>query len=343
MTGSAPTMSRPSVDHRSRRARLRRRLVSVPALFCAAFLLTISIPIWLPLVAVVDLVRGRPRLPVARLLAFGVCWCWIEVAGVTYTFLTWCAGRARREATQYALMDWWANTMMAAMRRTIGIAPEVEGLDELCGGGAIVLSRHASLADSLLSAWVVWCRARVWPRYVLKRELLYDPCLDIVGLRIPNHFLDRQATDADAELDELRRLASGVGPGVAAVIFPEGTRANDTKRERALEKIAARDPARAERLRSLRRLLPPRPAGSQALVEGAPDADLVLAWHTGFDGLDTFGGMIRHLARPLPPVRFVARRVPRTEVPVGDAFAPWLDEQWLRLDAEVDAALSQHP
>ena len=67
----------------------------------------------------------------------------------------------------------------------------------------------------------------------------------------------------------------------------------------------------------------------------------MFAWHTGFDGLDSFGGMLTQLARPLPPVRFVTRRVPRSDVPEGDAFGPWLDEQWLRMDAEVDAALAQ--
>jgi 1-acyl-sn-glycerol-3-phosphate acyltransferase len=330
-------------DHRSARARFRRRCRSIPGLLLAASVITLTIPLWLPSAIVVDLVRGRPRLPIARLLAFGVCWCWIEVLGIAWSFATWLVGRARDERTQYALMRWWAEALMRALRLTVGIEPRVEGLDQLQGGNAIVLSRHASLADSLLSAWAVRCRADVRPRYVLKRELLFDPCLDIVGLRVPNHFLDRAAADGDAELDALRALAGGVGPGVAAVIFPEGTRANDRKRLRALDRIATRDPARADRLQQLRRLLPPRPSGSAALIAGAPHADVVLAWHTGFDGLDSFGGILAGLARPLPPVRFVARRVPRSEVPDGDAFAVWLDEQWLRLDADVDAALSTGP
>ena len=76
-----------------------------------------------------------------------------------------------------------------------------------------------------------------------------------------------------------------------------------------------------------------------ALLAGAPDADVVLVWHTGFDGLDSFGGMVRRLAWPLTPVRFVARRVARSEVPTDD-FIGWLDDQWLRMDAEVDAALA---
>ena len=77
------------------------------------------------------------------------------------------------------------------------------------------------------------------------------------------------------------------------------------------------------------------------MLEGAPDADVVLAWHIGFDGMDTFSGILGGV----PPlfvgkkIRFVARRVPRSDVPSGEAFTRWLDEQWLVLDAEVDAAL----
>lgn len=326
---------------RSLAARLRRRAVSVPSLVLGSLVLTICLPLWLPIAVIADLARAKPRLPITRLLAFAVCWCWIETTGVMWTFGLWLVGRARSEPLHYRLMGWWAGALVSSMRLVMGIDPRVEGLEQLEGGNAVVLCRHVSLADSLLSGWATCTRAGLSPRYVLKRELLFDPCLDIVGLRIPNHFLDRTAVDGAGELDALRTLANGVGPGVCAVIFPEGTRANDAKRERAIEKIGARDPARAERMRQLRYLLPPRPAGSGALLDGAPDADVVLAWHTGFDGLDTFGGMIRVLSRPLPPVRFVARRIPRAEVPAGDGFGPWLDEQWTRMDAEVASALSQ--
>ena len=167
-----------------------------------------------------------------------------------------------------------------------------------------MLCRHASLADSLVSAWVVTSLAGMHPRYVLKRELLLDPCLDIVGNRLPNHFLDRQAADSQVELDALTRLSTGMGRSDIAVIFPEGTRASPAKREQSIEKLSERDPGRAERLRSLQHLLPPRPAGSAALIDGAPDADIVIGWHVGFDGLDTFGGILRHLAHKPPPVRF---------------------------------------
>jgi hypothetical protein len=77
-----------------------------------------------------------------------------------------------------------------------------------------------------------------------------------------------------------------------------------------------------------------------ALLEGAPTADVALAWHTGFDGLDSFGRIIRRLAHPLPRVRFVMRRVQRAELPTDRAaLVAWLDHAWLELDAAVRAEL----
>jgi 1-acyl-sn-glycerol-3-phosphate acyltransferase len=130
-----------------------------------------------------------------------------------------------------------------------------------------------------------------------------------------------------------------MGADDVAVIFPEGTRASGGKRARAMAKIAERDPVRAARLATLRHVLPPRPAGSAALLAGAPEADVVLAWHVGFDGLDTFGGILRHLSRSPRPVVFTARRVPRADVPAGDAFTEWLDNRWVELDEQVDRLL----
>lgn len=326
--------------HRSPTEKLRRRLVSLPALLVACLLVTVLIPVWLPIAVAADAIRMRFRFPLARLLSFAVCWSWIELAGVVQSAWLWCTARASSEAANYRLMAWWSGALMKALELTIGVDPQVEGVEAIRPGNAIVLCRHASLADSLLSGWVFSAVAGVGPRYVLKRELLFDPCLDIVGLRVPNHFLDRGAADSSGELEALRRLAATVGPGSVGVIFAEGTRANDDKRRRALDKIAERDPQRAARMAGLRRLLPPRPAGSMAMLDGAPDADVVLAWHTGFDGLDTFSGMLARLSQPLPPVRFVVRRVSRSDVPAGAAFAAWLDDRWIEMDAEVDRALA---
>lgn len=319
----------------------RRRLLSVTGVAAAAVLLVVLLPVWLPLAAVVDLVRGRWRLPLVRLLAFGLGWAWLESVSVVATAALWTLGRRGDLDVHYALQRWWAARLMALLGATTGIRVEAEGVDQLAPGPVVLLCRHASLADSLVSAWVVTSLAGLRPRYVLKRELLADPCLDIVGNRLPNHFLDREAPDGSTELAALGRLSAGLGPRDAAVIFPEGTRASVGKRRRALARIAERDPERAARLAGLQHLLPPRPAGSTALLAGAPTADVAIAWHTGFDGLDTFGGILRALGHRAAPGRFVIRRIPRAEVPTDPTdVARWLDDVWCRADAEVAAALA---
>lgn len=307
----------------------------------AAIALLLLLPIWLPVVIVADLVRGRLRLPIARLLLFALGWAWLESASVAVAWGLWAAGQRNNHGIHYRLQTWWAASVLGLLKATTGIVVTAENVDQLRPGPAVLLCRHASLADSLVSAWVITSLAGMHPRYVLKRELLVDPCLDIVGNRLPNYFVDRQAPDSEVELDALRRLSTGMGSDDIAVIFPEGTRASAAKRERARQKLTERDPVRAERLRSLQHLLPPRPAGSAALIAGSAEADIVIGWHVGFDGLDTFGGILRHLAHTPPPVLFRTRRIARAEVPTGAAFTQWLDDVWLQADHDVHEMLEE--
>ena len=61
---------------------MKRRLVSIPGLFLVALLLIGLLPVWLPLSVLYDVVRGRRRLPVARLLGFALLWSITESIGV---------------------------------------------------------------------------------------------------------------------------------------------------------------------------------------------------------------------------------------------------------------------
>lgn len=320
---------------------LQRRLVTIPALFVAGPVLVIAIPIWLPIALLVDAVRLRWRFPITRLLAFGVCWTWLEISAIALSFGVWLTGQAHNQALHYALQRWWARQLLGALRLTCGIEVDAVNVAAFTPGPVVLFVRHASLADSLVSAYVLTSLAHLHPHYVLKKELLIDPCLDVVGNRIPNYFLDRGTNDSAPELAAVQRLVHGLATDEAGVIFPEGTRANPAKRAAALARIGERDPARAARLAPLRHLLPPRPSGALAMHTGAPDADVVLAWHVGFEGLDTFGGILQALNRPFAPIRFVARRVASDDVPHGSEFTAWLDGEWLRMDAEVDDALAE--
>lgn len=320
---------------------LRRRAVSVTGVVVGAVLLTVTAPLWAPVCVIADLVRGARRLPLLRLLAFATCWAWLETAGVAVATGLWLVGRAGDRRAHWRLQRWWAGRLVAALRVTVGMRVQVDGLENLGAGPHVALCRHASLADSLVSAWVFGGAAGRSPRYVLKRELASDPCLDIVGRRLPNYFVDRSAVDTAAELDGIAAMADGMGEGDIAVIFAEGTRASPDKRRRSLERIAARDPARAAKLGALRHLLPPKVSGPARLVDAVPAADVVCVWHTGFDGLDTFGGMIRGLAAGSPRARFVLEVHPRGTVPGGEKFAAWLDDRWLEMDAYVGRATAE--
>lgn len=325
---------------------MRRRLATVPGLYLLGVLLIVLIPVWLPIAALTDVARRRFRFPTVRLLSFAVAWSWLEIAGVTASFVFWLTGQRRNLPFHYALQRWWAKNLLGALGVLCGIRVTVDNVDALRPGPVLLFARHASLADSLVSAYVVAHLGRMHPRYVLKRELLVDPCLDVVGQRLPNHFLDRDAPDSGPELAALERLVAGMDSDSVGIIFPEGTRANPVKRTRAMEKISVNDPERGRRLADVQHLLPPRPSGAVAMARGNPNADIVIAWHVGFEGMDTFGGIYAALARPVPPIHFVFERFARSGVPKVDnesngAFTKWLDERWVEIDKAVGRTLSE--
>lgn len=305
-------------------------------------LLTALVPLWVPVTALYDLVRGKRRLPTMRLLAFGLLWAWNELAGVVALTGLWVAGQRRNRGAHHSMQAWWCRNIIVALRITVGLRVEVIGAEHAGRGPYVVLARHASLADSIISCFVVNNTMRLRPRYVLKSDLQNVPCLDILGHRTPNCFVHRGTGNVQAELEALSTMMEGLGEGDAAVIFPEGSRANPSKQERELARLAERHPERHSRLSGLRRLLPPKPAGAGALLAAAPHADVVTVWHEGLDGLDTFPGMLQALAERSVRAYVVVTFHPRSEVPSGAAFEEWIDRRWVEMDDAV-AMFAQAP
>jgi 1-acyl-sn-glycerol-3-phosphate acyltransferase len=331
-------MSRRQIpDYASFQARLKRRSISVSALLAVALVATLSSPAWVAVAVVIDALRLRWRFPLARLLLFGWYWSIIECAGVFISFALWMSGQSSNHVLHYRLMGWWAGKLMTGLRIAMSASIDVDDTDAFEEGNAVVLCRHASLADSLVSAWVICTRRGLSPRYVLKRELLWDPCLDIVGLRVPNYFVDRGSHQSNRELTAITRLSVDLATSDVAVIFPEGTRSSEAKRKRAIDKIRDQSPERLAATEGLRHLIPVRPSGTLALFDGASQADLVIVWHTGFDGLSTFGGVLKALGRGDMQIVFRARRLQRSLL--SDINVAWLDQIWAKMDREVDEQL----
>lgn len=316
------------------RAWIRRPVMGLGVALLAVVLL-LGAPLWLPLLLIVDVVRRRWRFPLARFVAFGLLWAWLETVGLAVATGLFICGQAKNRSANYSLQAWWTRNVVRALRVTVGVQIEVEGFSELGPGPFIALCRHASLADSVMSAWVLADHAHLKPRYVLKKELKLDPCLDVVGHRLPNYFIDRSSSNLASELQGIEQMAAGLADNEVAVIFPEGSRANPRKRERALQKLEGRSPERAARLRTLQNLLPPKPAGASALLAAVPHANIITMWHSGFDGLDTFKGIVHHLARRAVRVHVKITEHHRSTVASGEAFVDWLDQQWIAMDKAV--------
>ncbi len=322
---------------------LRRRLITVPGYVLAWSLWLGAVPLWLPLVVVVDLVR-RHRGVALRSATFVSVYLTCEILGMVAAGALWAWKGVFRPGTErwtnlhFRLEAWWGTTLFRAVVRLFGLRIEVEGDADLARGPYLLLARHASSGDTLLASALVSKPHGVRLRYVLKRELLWDPCLDIVGHRVPNVFVDRFSDDSAREVRRVQELARDLGPRDGILIYPEGTRFSEAKRRRALDRFHEKGDAKmVEYARSLVRVLPPRPGGTLGLLEAAPEADVVVCAHTGFEGAASLaelwkGALVDQVIR----VQF--RRIPRDEIPAGRyARIAWVFEEWQRVDAWIES------
>ena len=323
---------------------LRRRLRTIPA-FTGGLLLVLALaPLLLPAIALADairwLVRRRHWMGV-RLYLFGVVYLTAEVGGLVALGTAWLGagfGRYRRPLLNwtFAVQQAWAGTLMAAVRGIFGMRFEVKGADVVAPGPMLLLARHTSIVDNLLPAALVSTPHEIRLRYVLKRELLSDPCLDVAGNRLPNYFVERGSDDTQGELQAIREIGSGLGPHDGVLIYPEGSRFTKEKQVRALEKLSKGDPAIFERAQRLRYLLPPRPGGTLALLEATSPADVVVLTHHGLDGFahlrDIWAGAMVNTT-----VQVQFWRIPRNTLPTESPDQiTWLYEVWERIDAWID-------
>lgn len=323
-------------------ARWRRRALTIPLCAALAGATLALLPLLLAAAWAADLAR-RDRLAWVRLVAFAAVYGVAEVAGLLASLALWVlyrlgVGRERFLDWNFALQGAWARALLAAICGIFALRLSVEGEEQAAGGPLLVFPRHASLADVLLPAVLIAGRLRL--RWVLKRELLADPCLDVVGQRLPNVFVERGSEQSERQVAAVAALGRGLGARDGVLIYPEGARFSPAARERALARIAAGPrPERRARLAALRRLLPPRSGGPLALLAAAPEADVLVLGHVGLEGLaglrDLASGSLVGRTLRVRCWRHAAASVPRER---EDALA-WLDARWLELDAWCDGAL----
>jgi 1-acyl-sn-glycerol-3-phosphate acyltransferase len=324
----------------SAQMRWLRRAITIPGYTIAAALAVATLPISVPLALLHDAVR-RNRWSGARSLLALTHYLVGEALGIAASGILWLAARiapSRATGWNFRLQCWWASWLYGGTRLLYGLQMRVRGEAVLRDGPLLLLMRHASVVDTLLPAVLVSSRTGLQLRYVMKRELLWDPCLDIVGQRLPNAFVRRGQGGSEAEIARVRELARNLGPREGVMLFPEGTRFTPRKREQMLARLAASaEPELAERSRALQHVLPPRLGGVLALLEEAPGVDVAICVHTGFESLRTLNDLWNgKLVGRAIDVEFW--RVPAAAIPAErDARVAWLFDQWERVDAWLEA------
>ncbi|MDJ0847369.1 MAG: 1-acyl-sn-glycerol-3-phosphate acyltransferase [Myxococcota bacterium] len=327
--------------------RLARRLVSIPTVVLLALGSVLAAPLWIPLAAAVDLLRRAP----CTALRLGACltfYAHCQLLGLVAAAGLWLsralpgAGRARYLERNFRLQHWWGSVLYRGVTSIFAIDVEVEGLEATERSPFFLFPRHASLADTLLPTGLVSAAWGTRLRFVLKRELLWDPCLDVVGHRVPVYFVDRFSGEGLREAQAVADLADDVRPGDGVVIFPEGTRFTPAKRERILDRLrASGDTERLARAERLEHVLPPRTGGPLALIERRPDVDVVFCAHAGFERAANLrdlwrGSFIGSRLR----VRFW--RIAAVDVPdTREGRVAWLFDQWQRIDAWLAETASE--
>lgn len=343
-----PRANEAATSHEGFWRRLRRRLLTVPLVFAVTILFVAALPLLLLVAALIDLLRGplRGRLVLCRGLLFFATFLLLESAAIAGVTLLWFVHLILRDEAFFvranrAAQTWWSTTLYRSGEYFFSLRTHIEGSlpppdpEALKVPPLLVFVRHASTADTVLPVVLLATRGYRL-RYVLKRELLLDPCLDIVGQRLRNYFVARGGKETEQDLLGVDALAADLGSGDALVIYPEGTRFTAAKRARILTRLREQGPADTLALAdSLTQTLPPLQRGPLRLLERNRTADLLLIGHVG---LDAAGSLDELLQGELvnQDVRIHIERILFAELPQDPlAQRQFLADKWRQIDAFI--------
>ncbi|MEL7158404.1 MAG: 1-acyl-sn-glycerol-3-phosphate acyltransferase [Actinomycetota bacterium] len=328
--------------------RRAQRLLAIITVLVALPTIILFFPILLAGAVVVDAGGRLFRFPSVRLLLFAIVYLvhsWVGLGRAASLRLHELTGRFRHDGEGQAehyrrIQAWWASSLLTWARRLLNVRFDLGDTSVLPAHGFILISRHASMVDALLPAEIVASGLGRFVHYVLKHELQWDPNLNIYGHRLGNYFVRRDG-DGDAEADAIARFADRSRPGSALVIFPEGTYATPTRQRQIRDSLARKGLTDLVALADeLDHLLPPKPAGTLALLASQPRLDVVVVGHVGLEGVTDAG--LRRLLPLRHPVVVRWWVHARASVPAGgDEQIAWLNDQWRTLDRWVGSVAAE--
>ncbi len=321
--------------------RFGRRVVTIPSTMIALWIVAFSFPALVLVALATDLLAPHPNprpkgeggtFSTTRLAVAALCFLAVENLGLVLLFWTWLstsAGSPNRSSRTFAIQRLYTGWHLRWVSWVFSLTFVIKGAELVLPGPLLVFVRHASLVDVLIPGAFIANVHKFELRYVLKRELLFEPCLDLAGHWIPNHFVERGGKNTEAELGAIAALKTDIGTNEGVIIYPEGTRFSRRKREAAIGKLEGELKARAEKLRHL---LPIRAGGAMTLLAATPKADVLFVGHHGLEGLTKLADIWRgSLVGRTITVQFWREKA--EHVPEGEeARLAWVNEQWQLVD-----------
>ncbi len=337
-TLATPFARRRELERERFTLRLARRSVTVPIYLLSFVINTVGAPLFLTLALAGDLARRRGTTLVRCMLGL---WAYlaVEAFGLLLFLPMWIASQGseeRRLGMHYWFARIWSRAVFWSLVRLFEVRVVVEGDEEAAKGPVLVFCRHVSPVDNLLAGVFLEGRHHLRLRWVMNSWLVRDPCIDIVGHRLPSTFLTVGSREAPRQIAKVAALGDDLGPRDGVLMFPEGALFTPQRLKRAVARIRrSGDEKAARRAEAFRHVLPPQLGGSLALLERAPTADIVFCAHTGLeDGSYRAllqGGLLRR------ELDIAFWRVPRAEVPNdAEGRAVWLRAQWARVDDWIE-------
>lgn len=320
-----------------------RRALTIPGTCLLTALVVGLAPVVVPVLGAIDIVRRNDF----RWVRFYISVCvliGLHPIGLVMLFdaflrggRLWGAPPEREIRLTAKAEAWWANAMVQCAIYIYRMRMIVEGTEQLAGGRVLIFMRHTSILDTMLPLSVIGHPLAKHVRYVMKREVLWNPCVDVVGHRIPTAFVRRGGTRDTSDIEQVMWIAEDLGPEGIVVIYPEGTRFTKEKQAKRLAEIQKNNSDLFERAQTLQNVLPPHLGGSLALLSRKTDQDVAFCAHVGFEGAgkmsDWAGGAL--LDRTIR-IRFF--RVPSASVPPNDNDRiHWLYQHWQEVDAWIEA------
>jgi 1-acyl-sn-glycerol-3-phosphate acyltransferase len=323
-------------------AAIRRPLTITTWVILSIAWLVLS-PLLLALAALAAAVLRRPQpLLLAR---FATAYFALELRVLAGCALLWLASgfgvrirSPRFRALHYRLLRIFVHGLAERLLRLldIDVHPECEADARRAleaDQPLLFLSRHAGPGDTLLLVDLLLRYGRL-PSVVFKDTLAIDPCIDLVGHRLPHAILD--TSDREGSEARIAEVAASLDPRGVLVLFPEGGNFTPARRRRALRKLWRKGHRREARQASeMPNVMAPQPSGALAALRGNPQANVIFSAHTGL-GLAAFPA---ELWRKTPIGGTLTTRMwlaPAQDRPADDEQQiEWMYRWWRRLDRWV--------